>query len=110
MGGRSITVASNPPYEQKFIWDKEKNDRCANERGFDFNFAARIWQDPRRREFSSPRAHAPEPRNIMYGRIDGKLYAAVTTPQGEYLRIFSARRVSKRWEIDLYELGYSRNR
>ncbi|MDR2703424.1 MAG: BrnT family toxin [Cellulomonadaceae bacterium] len=109
MVGRSIIVAGDAPYEQKFEWDKAKSDTCLEERGFDFNHAASVWEDPNRVSFHSPRPHSTESRTLSIGKIDDKLYAVVTTPRGDSLRIMSARRVSKPREVGVYGKANSGN-
>ena len=48
-------VKTQGPEFEGFIWDSDKSDRCYSERGFDFDYAARIfegefieWEDCRR--------------------------------------------------------------
>ena len=106
-GGRSIIVAGDPPYEQKFIWDKDKSDDCLAEREFDFGYAVEVWKDPNRISYNSPRAHTAEKREVTVGKIDQKFYSVVTTRRGEDIRIMSARR-SRKEEINIYE-NYKNN-
>ena len=74
-------------------WDKEKSARCYEQRGFDFEYAAEVfdsdfieWED-RRRDWG-------EPRFIAVGELDGRILALVWTPRTDRRRIISARPAS----------------
>jgi uncharacterized DUF497 family protein len=91
-----------------FEWDAEKNTRCYKERGFDFAYAALLfdgdfleWED-RRRDWG-------EPRFISVGEIHGHALAVVWTPRGRVRRIISARPASRseREQLDGYRQAQS---
>ena len=76
-------------------WDRAKSERCLAERGFDFAFAARIFDESQYWEEPSRQKHT-EPRFIAIGPVDGLLLTVVWTPHGRKRRIISARRASRR--------------
>ena len=55
-----------------FNWRNEKSDRCQRERGFDFEFAAHIF-DGETEEFVDERTDYGETRITAFGRIEGLL-------------------------------------
>lgn len=76
-------------------WDAEKSERCYDERGFDFDYAAKIfesdtieWED-RRRDYG-------EPRFVTVGQVEDQILAVVWTPRDDTRRIISARPASRR--------------
>jgi uncharacterized DUF497 family protein len=82
-------------------WDATKSERCLAERGFDFAFAVRLFDESEYWEEPSQQRHR-EPRFIAAGRVDGLLLTVVWTPRGNRRRIISARRASKK-ERQAYE-------
>jgi uncharacterized DUF497 family protein len=62
--------------------------------------ASRLWNDNNRIEIQT--AFPDENRNILIGRIDEKLWAAIFTQRSDAIRIISVRRARKR-EAALYE-------
>jgi uncharacterized DUF497 family protein len=87
-----------------FEWDEAKSRRNLRERGFDFEFAARIFEgdllehEDRRRSYG-------ERRFVSIGEIDGEIFAVVYTWRGANRRIISARRASRR-ERDAYRQAF----
>ncbi len=82
-------------------WDEEKSVRCYEERGFDFDYAAKLfdgdfieWED-RRRDWG-------EPRLVTVGEVEGRILAVVWTPRGNLRRIISARPASRSERGRLY--------
>lgn len=76
-------------------WDEAKSERCFAERGFDFAFAERIFDESEYWEEPSRQKHR-EPRFVAIGRVAGLLLTVVWTPRGRRRRIMSARRASRR--------------
>ena len=76
-------------------WDVAKSERCLTQRGFDFEFAARLFDESEYWEERSRQRHR-EPRFVSVGRVDELLLAVVWTPRGSRRRIISARRASRR--------------
>lgn len=73
-----------------FDWHDAKSDWTLAERGFDFAFASRIWQEAVA-EFVDNRKNYGEIRIKAIGRIDGRCYAVVYTMRDEVHWIISAR-------------------
>lgn len=82
-------------------FDQDKSDRTKAERGFDFDFAARVFLG-RTISFQDERHDYGEVRMVAIGEIDGKLYKVVYTDRDEVRRIISANRASRqerrRWQ------------
>jgi uncharacterized DUF497 family protein len=90
-----------------FEWDSRKAAANLAKHGVPFEFAARVFDDPRRLEFDASRPHEGEMRRKCVGMIDGKLYVVVFTVRARILtqavelvgrglnrRIISARRTN----------------
>ncbi|MFM7120206.1 MAG: BrnT family toxin [Gammaproteobacteria bacterium] len=85
-------------------WDDDKSNRCLENRGFDFAYAALVFLDPDRVVFEDNRFEYGEDRYIMVGRVEGRLFVIAYTPRGDSIRIISARKANAR-EIKRYETG-----
>ncbi|MSO46352.1 MAG: BrnT family toxin [Acidobacteria bacterium] len=90
----------------RFGWDARKSTRNLRERGFDFEFATLIFEDPTL-EREDDRRDYGERRVIALGEADGIGLAVVYTDRagvgdGILRRIISAR-VSSRREREAYE-------
>lgn len=72
-----------------FEWDEQKSAATFEERGFDFQYAIRIF-DGRVVEWESPRGD--ELRFKATGQIEGIFYTVIYTWRGRNRRIISARR------------------
>jgi uncharacterized DUF497 family protein len=66
----------------------------------DFEEAQALWVDPALVEI--PARVVDEPRWVLIGKIDQKLWSAVVTRRGEKVRIISVRR-SRDEEVAVYE-------
>jgi uncharacterized DUF497 family protein len=75
-----------------FEWDEAKSQRTLKERGFDFDYAARVFEDERRLERVDRRRDYGEERRQTIGKVERKTYFVVFTVRGDVLRIISARR------------------
>lgn len=82
-----------------FEWDPEKSDQCKRERGFDFAYAARLFDESLRLEIASERCD--EERFMAIGAIDGRVFVVIWTPREPNRRIISAR-IAGRKERILY--------
>jgi uncharacterized DUF497 family protein len=84
-----------------FARDRSKSDANKRTRGFDFAFAARLFEG-RTVLFADDRFDYGEVRMIAIGEIDGHLYKVVYTDRDEVRRIISAHRASRqekrRWQ------------
>jgi uncharacterized DUF497 family protein len=77
----------------EFGWDPAKSERTRRERGFGFDYAARIFAGPtvevvdRRRDYGEARIRA-------IGEIDGRVYVVVYTDRPSLRWIISAWKAS----------------
>jgi len=80
-------VVRGPDYY--YEWDETKSERNVAVRGFDFEFASRVFDGPffEREDW---RTGYGEPRFITVGNIDGLLVTVVWTPRNRARRIISA--------------------
>ena len=83
-----------------FEFDEAKSAANKAKHGIDFIDAQALWDDPDLLEI--PARTDDEPRYLMVGRIDRKLWSAVVTYRSDKIRIISVRR-SRRQEVELYE-------
>lgn len=75
-------------------WDEEKSARCYEERGFNFVYAASLF-DGDFIEWEDLRRDWGELRLITIGEVEGRILAVVWTPRGNVRRIISARPASR---------------
>jgi uncharacterized DUF497 family protein len=78
-----------------FSWDDAKSLACKTERGFDFAYAARLWQNPVL-EREDTRFPYGEVRIQALGRIDGIDFVVIYTWRGTRRHIISARRAHRK--------------
>jgi uncharacterized DUF497 family protein len=83
-----------------FEFDPRKSAANLEKHGIDFVEAQRLWEDPDLLEI--PARTEDEPRWLIIGRIDAKLWSAVVTSRSDAIRIISVRR-SRDDEVALYE-------
>jgi len=83
-----------------FEFTHRKSSANLAKHGIDFVEAQRLWEDPDLLEI--PARTEDEPRWLIIGRIDMKLWSAVVTSRGDAIRIISVRR-SRDEEVALYE-------
>lgn len=76
----------------QFEWDEAKSDATLERRGFDFAYAALLFDDPWRIEREDARQDYGEPRWHTIGEIEGRVFLVVYTPREAAVRIISARR------------------
>jgi uncharacterized DUF497 family protein len=84
----------------EFEFDEEKSRKNLEKHAIDFVKVQRLWGDPQRVEI--PARTEDEPRSLVIGIIDGKLWSVVITPRENRTRTISARR-SRREEVHIYE-------
>ena len=89
----------------RYEWDEHKSETNKSKHGIDFNTATALWDDVDRIEVQS--SFNDEDRNILIGKIDKKLWAAVFTLRKNAYRIISVRRARKK-EVMLYEKNTTR--
>jgi uncharacterized protein len=90
--------------EPEFEWDEPKSERNLRERGFDFEYATRIFDSPVIEEEDRRRDYR-ERRIVATGRIEDIVFVVVYTLWGKARRIISARRANRR-ERDDYRKAY----
>lgn len=86
------------PFPPTFLYDVAKSETNHAKHGIDFDRAQVIWMDPNRLAF--PARSDVEPRWVVVGKIDGRLWAAVYTQRGTAIRIISVRRARPNEEKD----------
>ena len=89
-----------------FEWDKDKSDRNLDERGFDFAFAAHIFEADRL-EYEDRRRIYSEPRYVAIGEVEKEVLFVVYVWRGANRRIISARQASRR-ERNAYRQAFSK--
>ena len=88
-----------------FEWDQAKSDKNLAERGFDFEYACRIFSgdiiewDDTRRDYG-------ERRVIAIGEVDEEVYVIVYASREQVRRIISERPASRR-ERDAYHKAFA---
>ena len=83
-----------------FEFDAVKSASNRDKHGIDFSEAQALWRDTHRIEV--PARTTDEPRWMVIGQIDGRVWSAVVTYRGERVRIISVR-ASRESEVALYE-------
>ena len=86
----------------KLVWDVNKSLRCLWTRGFDFAYAARIFDDPLRLTIEDRRRDYGESRSMTFGRIEKRVFVVISTRRDDMIRIISARKANRR-EVSWYE-------
>lgn len=76
----------------QFEYDPEKSVANLAKHGIDFEAAKAIWDDGTSLAVYARDGNDGEPRVLVIGQIDGKLWSAVTTWRGIVVRIISVRR------------------
>ena len=84
----------------EFDYDSKKSRSNQEKHGIDFVEAQFLWEDPDRLEV--PAKTEDEPRILVIGRIQQKLWTAIITYRNQKIRIISVRR-SRDEEVKLYE-------
>ena len=79
-----------------FEWDEAKSQGNLEKRGFDFEYAARIFQAGDRLEYEDQRRHYGERRMVAIGKVESEILFVVYTWRGASRRIISARLASRR--------------
>lgn len=78
-----------------FEWDEAKSQKNLRERGFDFAFIARMF-DQDILEYEDTRRHYGEQRLVALGEIEEEVFVVIYTWRGDVRRIISARRANRR--------------
>jgi hypothetical protein len=83
-----------------FEWDEDKSEANLRNRGFDFAYAALVFDGPIL-EIDDERENYGERRIQVIGRVDDDVFFVVYTWRGDVRRIISARLANRR-ERDVY--------
>lgn len=83
-----------------FEFDDKKSQVNLEKHGIDFVDAQKLWADPDLVEIQA--RSSDEPRSLVIGSIEGKVWSAVITHRNEVIRIISVRR-SRKAEVTIYE-------
>ena len=84
----------------EFEFNEAKSKSNKAKHGIDFIEAQALGDDPELLEV--PLKTQDEPRSMMIGKIDDKLWSAIITNRGQRVRVISVRR-SRIEEKELYE-------
>lgn len=84
----------------EFEFDARKSAANRSKHGIDFMEAQQLWADPDRLEI--PARTEDEPRFLVIGKIESKVWSAVIAYRNGRVRLISVRR-SRKEEIEIYE-------
>ncbi len=101
---KPIAIGSSLNYTsfQELEWDSAKSARCEQQRGFNFEYAARALQDPSQLVLEDRRFNYGEQRFQLIGKIDNRVFVLIFSRRGQIIRIISARKANGR-EVKRYE-------
>ena len=85
----------------EFEFDPRKSEINYEKHGIDFSEAQKLWDDPDFVEIPVKNI-VDEPRYLVIGKIEGKLWSGIITYRSERIRIISVRR-SRKEEVKIYE-------
>ena len=85
-----------------FEWDESKNASNIQNHGISFDDGVILWSDPRLIKLQSRDDYVTEARFLYIGKIEEKIWVAITTIRGIRIRIISMRR-ARSSEVKLYE-------
>ena len=91
-----------------FEWDEAKSQNNLERRGFDFEYAVRIFKGRDLLEYEDRRRDYGERRMVAIGEIEGEILFVVYTWRGTSHRIISARLASRR-ERDAYRQAFGKS-
>jgi len=77
-------------------WDERKARQNIAKHGVWFEYAARVFLDPRRLDAEDDRRDYRDQRRITLGTMEGRLFAVAYTLRGKIVRLISARKTNER--------------
>lgn len=83
-----------------FEYDSNKSKANLKKHGIDFEKAKMLWDDPDFMEI--PARVQDEPRFLVIGKVENKIWSAIITYRGQIVRIISVRR-ARAEEVTIYE-------
>ena len=88
----------------RFAWDEKKAVADLSKHGVSFEEALTVFADPLARIFGDEEHSSDEPREIIIGHTTKqRLMVVCFTVRGETLRLFSARRATRKEQQDYEE-------
>jgi uncharacterized DUF497 family protein len=88
----------------RFAWDEKKAVANLSKHGVSFEEALTVFADPLARIFGDEEHSSDEPREIIIGHTTKqRLMVVCFTVRGETLRLFSARRATRKEQQDYEE-------
>ncbi len=84
----------------EFEFDIKKSEVNKKKHGIDFNEAKNLWDDPD--QIIIPARTFDEPRYLLIGKFENKIWSAIFTFRNNNIRIISVRR-SRRDEEKIYK-------
>jgi uncharacterized protein len=102
MRGGGAGVADG--HDSEFEWDEAKSLRNRLQRGFDFEYASRIFEGSTFERADLRRPYG-EKRILAIGQVDAEVLTVIYTRRGDRRRIISARPANRR-ERDGYRTAY----
>ena len=88
----------------RFVWDEAKSAANLSKHRISFEEALTVFADPLARVFDDEEHSANEPREIIIGHtVSNRLVLVCFTQRGQTLRLFSARRATRREPQDYEE-------
>ena len=79
-----------------YEWDERKAAQNVAKHGVPFEYAARVFLDPRGLDAEDTRRAYGEERRLTLGKIETRLYAVAYTTRGTVIRLISARKANER--------------
>ncbi len=89
-------------FTRELEWDATKSARCEQQRGFNFEYAARALLDPNKLIREDKRFNYGEQRFQIIGKINTRVFVVIYAKRDQIIRIISARKANKR-EVNRYE-------
>ena len=86
----------------EFEWDPDKASFNERKHGVAFPFAARVFLDESRLEWTDTRRQYGEPRWITVGLIEGFEIVVAFTTRGDTIRLISARKADRHEREDYW--------
>ncbi|MCK5032433.1 MAG: BrnT family toxin [Calditrichia bacterium] len=83
-----------------FEFDVKKSELNKKKHGIDFNQAKNLWDDPE--QIIIPARTTDEPRYLLIGKYNEKIWSAIFTIRNKNIRIISVRR-SRNDEEKIYK-------
>lgn len=86
----------------EFEYDTRKSDSNRDKHGITLGQAKGIWAVP---HVEIAAKTVDEPRFMVIGKLEGKMYSCICTTRGDLVRLISARR-SRQKEEEIYEKAF----